>query len=385
MLRIALYHHLASGGAARLVLEATRRSRHQYTWFRVVDDDQPDISDELASTVSEICSLTLNGQAGRQLVTLPILERKIARAIDAGAFDVALVYPCRVFQTPGVLSHVTTPSVYYAPEVRRGSFESGYLPSRWPRFDPRTGIWSALQGALGIRERRNFREASAIATTSRFSAEIIQFVHGRTSTVCPPGVDGATFTYDGTSRSGSYVLAVGGLERAKRHGAVVTALASIGEPLRPELMIVCQRGASRDEQELLEQARRSNVRVSLLRDVSVHEVVAIYQKAAMTVCAATLEPFGLTTLESIACGTPVVAVNRGGYREVLSSGENGLLVEPDPSSIAAGIQQVLGRDGQAVPEATRNEMVSKWTWNECSRQLDLLCERTVEREVVECN
>ena len=41
------------------------------------------------------------------------------------------------------------------------------------------------------------------------------------------------------------------------------------------------------------------------------------------------EPFGLVIIESLACGTPVVAYNRGAVSEILVDGETGYIIEPD--------------------------------------------------------
>jgi glycosyltransferase involved in cell wall biosynthesis len=40
------------------------------------------------------------------------------------------------------------------------------------------------------------------------------------------------------------------------------------------------------------------------------------------------EPFGLTIIEAMACGTPVVAFNRGAMPELIVDGVTGYLVEP---------------------------------------------------------
>lgn len=66
------------------------------------------------------------------------------------------------------------------------------------------------------------------------------------------------------------------------------------------------------------------------------------------------EPFGLTAVEALACGTPVVALARGGIREILSGQPGVVLVEPgrDPASaLAAGIPAALTLDRAATARA----------------------------------
>jgi glycogen synthase len=54
------------------------------------------------------------------------------------------------------------------------------------------------------------------------------------------------------------------------------------------------------------------------------------------------EPIGNTVLEAMARGLPVIASNRGGPREIISNGENGLLVQvDDPYAIAKAIMQLF--------------------------------------------
>ena len=47
------------------------------------------------------------------------------------------------------------------------------------------------------------------------------------------------------------------------------------------------------------------------------------------------EPFGLVMIESMACGTPVIAFNRGSVPEVIEEGLTGFIVEDEVGAIGA--------------------------------------------------
>ena len=66
------------------------------------------------------------------------------------------------------------------------------------------------------------------------------------------------------------------------------------------------------------------------------------------------EPFGLTAVEALACGTPVVALARGGIREILSGQPGVVLVEPEgdlAARLAAAIPAALTFDRAATARA----------------------------------
>ena len=47
------------------------------------------------------------------------------------------------------------------------------------------------------------------------------------------------------------------------------------------------------------------------------------------------EPFGLVMIEAMACGTPVIAFNRGSVAEVVDEGLTGFIVEDETGAIGA--------------------------------------------------
>ena len=75
-------------------------------------------------------------------------------------------------------------------------------------------------------------------------------------------------------------------------------------------------------------------------DITTEALPTVYNHAQVTVIPSFYEGFGLPALESMACGTPVIASNRSALPEVV--GEAGLLVDPDdPAQIADALYTAL--------------------------------------------
>lgn len=68
------------------------------------------------------------------------------------------------------------------------------------------------------------------------------------------------------------------------------------------------------------------------------------------------EPFGLVMIEAMACGTPVIAYNRGSVPEIVDEGLTGFIVEDEISAVAA-----VGRLAQMDRGAVRKQFEARFT------------------------
>ena len=59
------------------------------------------------------------------------------------------------------------------------------------------------------------------------------------------------------------------------------------------------------------------------------------------------EPFGLVMIEAMACGTPVIAYNRGSVPEIIEDGRTGFIVEDENSAVIA-VDRLAGLDRVAI-------------------------------------
>ncbi len=75
---------------------------------------------------------------------------------------------------------------------------------------------------------------------------------------------------------------------------------------------------------------------TLLGDITPEQKFDLYKKASATLFTSQWEePFGLVMPESMACGTPVVAFNRGAAPEVILDGATGFLCDTEEEMVAA--------------------------------------------------
>jgi sucrose-phosphate synthase len=100
-----------------------------------------------------------------------------------------------------------------------------------------------------------------------------------------------------------------------------------------------------------------------------HEVPELYRIAArkrgVFVNPALTEPFGLTLLEALACGLPVVSTNDGGPKDIMHNCKGGILVDPtDPAQIARAIRKIIA-DPEKWEEFSKNGILNTrkhYTW-----------------------
>jgi glycosyltransferase involved in cell wall biosynthesis len=99
---------------------------------------------------------------------------------------------------------------------------------------------------------------------------------------------------------------------------------------------------------------------------SEEELPLLYQSNYLvTVPSLWNEPFGLTALEAMSCGVPVVASRAGGLAELIKDGETGLLCPPgDSSKLASEIEILLSDEDFAhrLGSQARDRVLRNFSW-----------------------
>jgi glycosyltransferase involved in cell wall biosynthesis len=170
--------------------------------------------------------------------------------------------------------------------------------------------------------------------------------------VVPHGVDAHTFR---PSRRGGRALVAAALRqdrpyvlfasiptiRQKNLAALKQAVTGLAGRGLPHALAIAGGTAGGESQAVLEEvaAAAAGVRVAWLGHLADDELAGLMAEADAFCLPSLFESFGLTALEAMACGAPVVASNRGALPEVV--GDAALLTEPDAEHLEAALLEVL--------------------------------------------
>jgi len=187
------------------------------------------------------------------------------------------------------------------------------------------------------------------------------------------GVDSRRFTPRGPAipRNGRLrrVLSAGRLVPRKGFDELVHAL-----PHLPGTEVVIAGGPATgldtdpEARRLRELAEELGVadRFRLLGAVAAEQMPRWYRSADVVACTPWYEPFGLTPLEAMACGVPVVACAVGGLRDSVVDGATGALVPPrDRTALVDALAALLADESRRrqLGAAARLRAVSRYDWS----------------------
>jgi glycosyltransferase involved in cell wall biosynthesis len=227
-------------------------------------------------------------------------------------------------------------------------------------------------------ELANAQAYNTILVNSYFSRESVLRAYGLDSKVCYLGIDADLFCHQNLERNKT-VIGLGSITPAKNIRFVIEALSYIEADQRPTLIWVGNMAFDYHMTALKRYAASVNVVFEPQVGISDNELVALLNRSAMMVYAPRLEPFGLAPLEGNACGLPVVAVAEGGVRESIVEGDNGLLVEADPRSMAQAITRLINDPAYArtLGEQGVAAIKTKWSVNKAIDRLETRLLETV--------
>ena len=203
-----------------------------------------------------------------------------------------------------------------------------------------TWLTGSAAAVLKPGDRRRSRRPDLFVANSKEVRGRIRAAYGRDAEVVHPPVEVERFAAALGAPKGDYFVSFSRLVAYKRVDLVIEAFRELGWPL-----VVAGEGRARAE---LEATAPPNVRFA--GRVPDDELPALLAGARGLVFAG-VEDFGITMVEAMAAGTPVVALDAGGARDSVEVDRSGLLfAEPTAPSLVEAVRRAaaIGWDAAVV-------------------------------------
>lgn len=198
----------------------------------------------------------------------------------------------------------------------------------------------------------------------------------------PNGVDTNHFSPAGTADIGlpvnipvdaKLLLFVAALDRAHHFKGLGTLLQAVQSMPSDTWLLVVGDGDLRSTYEQQAEALGIAERTIFVGAINHKELPPFFRRADLTVLPSSPpESFGLVLIESLGCGTAVIASNIPGVRTVVDDGRDGLLVPPNDSvALASAMKRLLADDAKRrmMGKQGRAKVEARYNWRQIGKRL----------------
>ncbi len=336
------------------------------------DEAEPDVSDDAyVHRIGRVVSVPANGSVARITLSLrSYLQAK--RLLREQQFDVIHLHEPMMPALPlTVLRHSKTTNIGTFHAARNSPLAYFYAK---PIIQP---LFRKLHGHIAVSDAARDFVGEYFPADYRIIPNGIDY--GRFSTPLPP----LERFKDGRLN----VLFVGRLEKRKGLRFLLRAWPSVLEQVPNARLIVVGEGRP------LEGYRRFAARQGWTTDdvyfagYAMADDLPRYYQTADVFCAPSTggESFGIVLLEAMAAGTAVVASSIPGYRDVVTDGQDGLLVENKSSEALslALVRLLRSPDLRHRLSATGRDKAKGYDWHRVGAQVLAYYEEVLERRALE--
>lgn len=249
-----------------------------------------------------------------------------------------------------------------------------------------------LAGLMRLKERATLRKVARILTISQYYAAQLPRWHGEplppvtmisggvdTARFCPVADRAAVRATLGVKPDEFLFLAVRRLDPRMGLMSLIDAFARCANEFPSARLWIAGTGPQRDALHARLDSQGLAGRARLLGFAADEDLPALFNAADCTVMPSLgLEGFGLATVESLACGTPVIGSRAGATPELLSALNDGLLFAAnDTDALAAKLRAVLSEPTRLPGrDPCRDYVMQNFLWDrpvaafeQCHREL----------------
>ncbi len=250
------------------------------------------------------------------LSDLKKINQKIAEDINKKNYDLILVFPCLLTQSPYVLRFLKNKNkvIYFFTEPKREFYE----PTSFDYWNPKRILTRIIRLPIKYIDWKNCRCAKHIISNSRFTAKKLRKIYNKKSTIIYPGLK-PIIPKNISIKNNKKVLSVGQLSKIKGHDYSINQLSGISNNLT-----ILGREVP-ETKKIYKLAKKKKVFLNLIQTENDKTKDDLYKYYSIYLANNSYEPFGITTLEATSNNCLVLGKEEGGTPEIIQNGVNGYL------------------------------------------------------------
>ena len=254
---------------------------------------------------------------------------------------------------------------------------------------PQETIQEFLKNAVHKRLRDFVQKCQHIIIPSESLRDILVREYGLNNhyTVIPTGTnlepflkaDGKSLRVEKSWKDETVLISVGRLAPEKNWDTLLRAFAKVYVEHPKVRLVLIGDGTARQNLEGLAMELGITDRVTFTGALPFEEIPPYLKAADAFVFASVTETQGLVTIEAMAAGLPVVAVDGPGTRDIVEHAVQGLLMENDPDALANGLNTLLS-DPRLMKRFSNNALKKARTFdvNQLGTQLISVYEQAIQ-------
>lgn len=316
-MKIAIFHNLKKGGALNSIIFPLKNLKKNNSID--VYSFQKNIPKKLVDNffIYKLRNTKNIFQNILQIIfKLKKINIKIAEDIDKNNYDLILVFPCLLTQSPYLLQYLKHKEkvIYFFTESKREFYEK----ASFDYWTPKKILSRLIRLPIKYIDKQNCQFAQHIISNSKFTAKKLKKTYNKKSTVIYPGLKPIK-PKNISIKNNKKILSVGQLSKIKGHDFSIKQAKGIAK----ELTILGR--STLETIKIKKLAKKNNISLKIIRTENDKEKNILYKKYSIYLANNQNEPFGITTLEATSNNCLVLGKNEGGTPEIIKNGINGYL------------------------------------------------------------
>lgn len=316
-MKIAIFHNLEPGGALNSIIHIIRyiKKGNSIDIYSFKENIPKKLVDKFYIYKFKKEKNILN-ELFFIIKSLKKINQKIAKDINKNNYDLILVFPCLLTQSPYVLKFLKNKNkiIYFFTEPKREFYEK----TSFDYWYPKRIITRIIRLPIKYIDQKNCQYAKHIISNSKFTAKKLKQIYNKNSTVIYPGLKPIK-PKNILIKNNKKILSVGQLSRIKGHDYSINQLSGINDNLTVLGREVSETG------KIYRLAKKKKVFLNIIQTEDDKIKDDLYKYYSIYLANNNNEPFGITTLEATSYHCLVLGKKEGGTPEIIKNGVNGYL------------------------------------------------------------